>query len=71
MPDTNRRSGKFSNCREWRSFMTALQGAALSPKIVLSPKIRGAVSSSFCWSADAARTSNWLLAGGRFSPQRP
>ena len=71
MPDTNLKTGKFSNVREWRSFMTALQGTALSPKMALSPKVRGAVSSSFSWSSDAARTSNWLLAGSRFSPQRP
>jgi hypothetical protein len=68
MPDTNRRTGKFSNGREWRSFMTALQGAALSPKASLSPKIRGAVRANFSWSGDAAITSNWLLAGSRFSP---
>jgi len=71
MPDTYRRTGKFSNCREWRSFMTALEGAALCPKATLSPKIRGAVKASFSWSSDAARTTNWLLAGSRFSPQRP
>jgi hypothetical protein len=65
MPDTNRRTGKFSNCREWRSFMTTLQGAALAPA-GLSPRIRGAVRSSF-----PAGTSSWLLAGSRFSPQRP
>jgi hypothetical protein len=51
--------------------MTALQGAAFSPKAALSPKIRRAVRSSFPWSSDAERASNWLLAGNGFSPQRP
>lgn len=51
--DTN----QFLNCREWRSFLTALQQCA-----VTYPKVLDALRTSPAWFIDgAARTSNWLL----------
>jgi hypothetical protein len=61
---TNAHTSKFSNCREWRTFLTAVQAA------VPYPKVRDAVKSGQAWFIDgAAKTSNWLLAGLRL--QRP
>ena len=54
----NPKTSQFLNCREWRTFLTAVQGA------VPYPKVLEAVRSSHTWFIDgAAKTSNWLLGG--------
>jgi hypothetical protein len=55
--------GKFLNCREWRSFVTALQCAVAYPKADRTAKPNPP------W-VRAARTSSWLMIGGSFSSQR-
>jgi hypothetical protein len=57
--------GKFLNCREWRSFVTAVQCA------VTSPKAAGrAAKSNPLWVRDRAARTSWLMIGGSFSSQR-
>jgi hypothetical protein len=59
-------AGPFLNCREWQTFLRAMQGTLPGPKVI------DAVKSSHAWFIDgAAKTSNWLLAGGGFKFQRP
>jgi hypothetical protein len=66
MPDTNPKNGKFLNGREWRSFVSAVQGVAIHTRV------RGAVRAGQSWlSGGALQSSSWLMASDRFSPQRP
>lgn len=59
-------AGKFLNSREWRTFLSAMQCAVPGPKVI------NAVKSSHAWFIDgAAKTSNWLLAGGGLKYQGP
>jgi hypothetical protein len=57
-------TSQFLNCRDWRSFLTAVQCAVAYPKVI------DTLRASPAWFADsAARTSNWLLSRGMASHQ--
>jgi hypothetical protein len=64
MADPISHSSQFLNCRDWHSFLTAVQCAVTYPKVI------DALRASPAWFADrAARTSNWLLSSG-MTPRR-
>jgi hypothetical protein len=52
-------SNKFSNCRDWRSFLTAAQCA------VVGPSLATALQAGHQWlSGGAAKTYRWLFIDG-------
>jgi hypothetical protein len=59
MMATNTNTNKFLNCREWRTFLAALQGPSAHPSMI------SALRASQAWlGGSAAKTYGWLLVNG-------
>ncbi|MGB6307301.1 MAG: hypothetical protein WBF89_05855 [Steroidobacteraceae bacterium] len=66
---------KFSNHRQWRDFVAAVQDSVTYPCSATYPMVLSALRSGKAWFSDgAARATNWLSGagddGGALQPNR-